>query len=483
MNVSFFLNLLHLGQGRLKRAALSSFCLQAGENKVYCQNLRKEVNDMKQLRGKPLVLVGFTLFSMFFGAGNLIFPPFLGAQAGAAAWPAMAGFAVSAIGFPVLGVVAVAKSGGLRTLAGRVHPAFAGVFTLLIYLSIGPGLAIPRTASTSFEMVAPFLPEQLAWGQALYSAVFFALAAAVALRPERLTDRLGKILCPVLILLIVVLFVGCIVHPVAGGYGSVGEAYRRLPVVTGFLGGYQTMDTIAALNFGAVIALNIRAKGISDDGQVVRGTIRAGWIAGGVLLVIYAMLAHVGALSGAAFPGSENGAETLSNLAMALFGPAGGILLAAIFFIACLNTCIGLLSCCSDYFHTILPRISYRGWVVLFAAVSAVISNIGLSGILRLSTPVLNAIYPPALVLILLSFAGRRLEKGGLVYPLTVGFVCVESVVAALFKAKITIPFVTAAIRAIPLGDIELGWVLPAVAGVALGLLLDGFCRKPRDAA
>ena len=112
---------------------------------------------MQKLHGKNLLLVGFTLFSMFFGAGNLIFPPFLGAQAGTATWPAFAGFAMSAIGLPVLGVIAVARSGGLSALAGRVHSRFAAVFTLLIYLSIGPCLAIPRTASTSFEMFAPII--------------------------------------------------------------------------------------------------------------------------------------------------------------------------------------------------------------------------------------------------------------------------------------------------------------------------------------
>ena len=115
---------------------------------------------MKQLSRKNLILVGLTLFSMFFGAGNLIFPPFLGQMAGKYVWIAMAGFAVTAIGFPILGVIAVAKSGGLDTLAKRVHPIFAFIFTLLIYISIGPALAIPRTAGTSFEMaVLPFLWE------------------------------------------------------------------------------------------------------------------------------------------------------------------------------------------------------------------------------------------------------------------------------------------------------------------------------------
>ena len=180
------------------------------------------------LRGKKQLLIGFTLFSMFFGAGNLIFPPYLGAQAGTRLWLAFAGFAVSAIGLPIAGVVAVARAGGLPQLAERVHPRFAQVFSILVYLSIGPCLAIPRTASTSLEMLVPLL----GGGRGLqlgYSVVFFTAAFLVALRPEKLTDRLGHVLCPALIALILILFAGCLLHPVAAQYGTPAAAYAQLP--------------------------------------------------------------------------------------------------------------------------------------------------------------------------------------------------------------------------------------------------------------
>ena len=375
---------------------------------------------------------------------------------------------MSAIGLPVLGVVAVARSGGLSALAGRVHPRFAAVFTMLIYLSIGPCLAIPRTASTSFEMFAPIIGGGTA-KQAVYSVLFFAVAFLIALRPDKLTDRLGKILCPTLIVLIVVLFAGCLVAPVASHYGAVQSNYASLPAAAGFLGGYQTMDTIAALNFGAIIALNIRAKGIEEEKQVVRGTIRAGWIAGALLLVIYAMLTHVGALSGAAFPLGESGADTLSSLAYALFGTPGRILLAAIFLIACLNTCIGLISCVSEYFHGLFPRVSYRAFAAFFSVASMVVSNIGLAGIIRLSTPVLNAIYPAAIVLIVLSFV-PQLASFRLVYPLAVGLTCVQSVTEALAHSGLSIPVWTDAVAFLPLTAAGFGWVLPALIGLLLGL-------------
>ena len=418
------------------------------------------------LRGKKLFLVGFTLFSMFFGAGNLIFPPFLGAQAGTALWLAFAGFAVSAIGLPIAGVAAVARAGGLPVLAGRVHPRFAQVFAVLVYLSIGPCLAIPRTASTSFEMLTPLVGRSTL-GQFLYSLVFFTAAYFVALRPEKLTQRLGRILCPTLLVLIVVLFAGCILRPAASGYGVPTAAYAALPAAQGILDGYQTMDALAALNFGAVIALNIQAVGITEEAAVRRGTIRAGLVAGGMLLVVYAMLGHAGAETGTVYPGLATGAEVLTALAQQLFGRAGLVLIAAIFVIACFNTCVGLIACVGQYFHQLLPRIPYPALAAFFAAASMLVSNLGLAAIIRLSTPVLNAIYPAAIVLILLSFM-PGLEKHRAVYPLCMGLTALQSIAAAL-----PLGAVSAAANALPLGSMGFGWVLPALAGLAGGLLLN----------
>ena len=412
---------------------------------------------MQKLSGKSLLLVSFTLFSMFFGAGNLIFPPHLGAQAGTSLWPAFAGLAVSAVGLPIAGVVAVARAGGLDRLAGRVHPVFAMVFTILVYLSIGPCLAIPRTASTSFQMLVPLIGGGTGL-QLAYSVLFFTAAFLVALRPEKLTNWLGRILCPSLILLIVVLFAGCLAHPLAAYYGAPSAEYAALPAVQGILYGYQTMDTLAGLNFGAVIALNIRARGVTESRAVESGTIR---------LAVYAMLSHAGAQTGAVYPGLATGAEVLTALAQQLFGRAGLVLIAAIFVIACFNTCVGLIACVGQYFHQLLPRIPYPAIAAFFAVASMLVSNLGLAAIIRLSTPVLNAIYPAAIVLILLSFM-PGLEKHRAVYPLCMGLTVLQSIAAAL-----PLGAVSAAANALPLGSMGFGWVLPAAVGLAAGLLLN----------
>lgn len=430
---------------------------------------------MQRLSRRNQIFVGITLFSMFFGAGNLIFPPILGLSAGTAVTPAFAGFAISAIGLPILGVMAVARSGSLSALAGRAGKWFAPVFTMLIYLSIGPCLAIPRTASTSFEMaVTPFLSQgaPAALYQAAYSIVFFAAALTLAFRPSRLVDWLGKRLAPALLILIGALFVGCLFHT-GNPPAEPAAAYVSAPLGQGFVDGYQTMDAIAALIFGIVLTVNIRAKGVTEDRAVVNTIFRASWLAAALFLAVYGILTYIGNAHGAA--DSQNGAQLLSGVSRDLFGHAGAVVLAAIFVIACLNTCISLLSCCGEYFSRLFPRCSYRFWVLFFAVVSAVVSNAGLNLILKLSVPVLNCLYPAAIVLILLAFLPDRLyQRRPLVYSLPVGLATAFGLLYALEQAKLPIPGLTALAKAFPLYGAGLGWLLPAGLGLLAGLLIPG---------
>lgn len=418
------------------------------------------------------LLMGVTLFSMFFGAGNLIFPPYLAYQAGGATWPAMISFCISAIGFPILGVVAIAKCGGLDALAGRVHPKFAQVFILLCYLSIGPGLAIPRNAGTSFEMaVLPFLSEgaPLSLIRTGYSVVFFAVAMVIALRPEKLSDRMGKVLTPILLALIAAIFVGTLIH--GGSYAPASGIYQENPF-QGFIDGYQTMDAIAALNFGLIIALNIQSKGVKEEKDVVRETVYAGWMAGGLLLVVYCALAHVGGIAGGFVEGATNGAGTLTGVVAELFGPLGSVILAGIFVIACLNTTTGLLSCCSNYFHDLLPRVPYRAWVVFFAITSTVVANVGLDALLAISVPILGAIYPIALVLIVLGLGRHPFDRVPGVYAGAVLFAGIISLLTTLMELGVMADAIQGVLLHLPLYGLGLHWVLPAVVGGVLGALL-----------
>lgn len=436
---------------------------------------------MEKFRFKDRILIGITLFSMFFGAGNLIFPPFLGAEAGKQTIPAFIGFLLSAVCLPVLGVIAVTKSSGINNIASKVHPKFAFVFIMILYLSIGPCLAIPRTASTSFSMaVTPFFGGDKLWiFQIIYTVIFFVATSLVALHPEKLTEFLGKRLTPILLTLILVLFVGSLIHP-AGDFAAAKGAYSNNAPVGGFLYGYQTMDTLAALNFGMIVAMNVREKGIKKEKSVMFETINAGWIAGVILFVVYGMLAYVGAVSSDRFSNAIDGTETLTNMVSFLFGKAGAILLAVLFVIACFNTCVGLLSCCGKYFNEVFPKVSYKNWVFIFAAFSMVVSNIGLNAILKFSVPLLNTIYPMAILLIILSCLERFISEYKYIYVLSVVFCGVASVISVLDQQGIAIPFITEYAHFIPGYELGFGWVIPTVLGIVIGAL---FGKKTKNIA
>jgi LIVCS family branched-chain amino acid:cation transporter len=435
---------------------------------------------MKKLSKKESLFVSLMLFSLFFGAGNLIFPPFLGQSAGGNTWIAMAGFFITAVGFPVLGVVAVAKSGGLSNLTKRVNPVFAVIFTSLIYLSIGPCLGIPRAGSLPFEMsVAPYLPEGISKPLALFlfTLVFFAVAYWLSLTPAKLVDRMGKVLTPILLLLITVVFLSSIIKPL-GGYGDATGEYLTSPFIKGFLEGYLTMDTIAALNFGIVIAVAIKSLGIKDEKEVVKSSIKAGVVAGTLLIIIYSMLCHLGATSGGKFGNTENGAQTLTNVVNYLFGGPGAILLAIIFTLACLTTCVGLITSCSEYFATVTNKISYKNFVRILSISSMTLANMGLTKILAISVPVLNAIYPISIMLIVLAIMDKLLKGSSIVYGLTILFTGIVSITDALSQVGIKLGFLIGIFSKLPLYSEGLGWVVPAIAGVMIGLVLKSLKEK-----
>ncbi|WP_053984590.1 branched-chain amino acid transport system II carrier protein [Niameybacter massiliensis] len=436
---------------------------------------------MKQLSKKDLLFVGLMLFSLFFGAGNLIFPPFLGQSAGDKVWIALGAFLITAVGFPVLGVIAVAKSGGLPNLASRVHPLFATIFTILIYLSIGPCLGIPRAGSLPFEMVvAPYLPQGVSdvLARLLFTLVFFLVAYWLSLSPTKLVDRMGKVLTPTLLSLILVVVIGSIFKPL-GAYGEATGAYIESPFVTGFLEGYLTMDTIAALNFGIVIALAIRTKGVQEEKDVVSTSIKAGLIAGGLLVVIYGVLAHLGAASGGRFGVTENGAHTLTNVMTYLFGQPGAVLLAVIFTLACLTTSVGLITSCSQYFATLTNKVSYKNWVRILAVSSMFLANMGLSKILAISIPVLDMIYPIAIMLIVLAMLDRFFKQSRAVYGLTILLTGVVSIMYGLGGFGINVG--VKVFGNLPLYAKGLGWVVPALVGMLVGYMIEVFMGKNKE--
>lgn len=432
-----------------------------------------------KLSKRNMMLVSFMLFSLFFGAGNLIFPPFLGQSAGEHTFPAMLGFLMTAVVLPVLGVVVVARFDGLDKLGQQVGKRFGLVFTVLIYLSIGPGLGIPRAASVPFEMAfAPYLPEgsSSALWMAVYSLLFFAVALWLCLTPSKLVSRIGNYLTPALLILLVFLFVSFLFRGEVD-VASAQAAYARTPFLKGFTEGYNTMDTIAALNFGLVIATTLGSFGLTEKKDVLRHTVLAGVFAGGILVLVYAMLAYMGCCSSGVYALPENGAQTLRAIVYQVFGAPGAVLLAAIFTLACLTTCVGLINSISQYFSTLLPKLSYRQWVFVITGFSFLVCNLGLNTILSVSVPVLNAIYPVSIVLILLGLSHRLWRNNRFVYPCVVGGTAIVSVIYAMDEAGL--PALLA--RVLPLYSEGYGWLCVAAVVLAVSVLLALVGRRKKD--
>ncbi|MBS4218381.1 branched-chain amino acid transport system II carrier protein [Bacillus sp. FJAT-49711] len=430
---------------------------------------------MNRLTNKEVIFIGFMLFSMLFGAGNLIFPAYLGQAAGENVWQSVMAFIISDAGLAVLAFIAVAKSGSLNTLVNRVHPAFALLFPMAIYLSIGPALAIPRAGSLSYEMgVKPFLPPSIASSPAgllIYTVVFFSIVFWFAKSPSKLVDRFGKILTPALLILIVLVFIKALYTDLPS-FKEASLSYKNYPISQGFLDGYQTMDAIGALIYGIMFTNIFRSKKITGKSSQVKYLVMVGLISASLLAFCYLIIAYLGA-SASMFGKVDNGAIVLSTILHQLFGPTGKIVLGFIFTLACLSVSIGLITSCAQYFSTIIPKFSYTRWAILLCLTSGLVANLGLSQIIKVSVPVLGIMYPMAIALIILGLLPDRFPfQERSVYVGTIGLIGLFSVLDIINSSLLQGSF-SEVFSLIPLYDKGFGWVIPGLIGFTCGIIFE----------
>jgi branched-chain amino acid:cation transporter, LIVCS family len=425
----------------------------------------------RKLPLKEIIVLGFFMFALFLGAGNIIFPPLLGQQAGESLLPAIIGFLVTGVGLPLLAVFTIARSGGdLNDLSNKVHPSFAKIFPVIIYLTIGPFFGIPRTGTVTYEIgVAPFLANESSLGLFISTFVFFLITFWLALNPAKLVDRVGKVLTPLLLLLIVVISIRGFVSPI----GSVNEAvgkYRDGAFFGGFVEGYLTMDAIAALVFGIVVINRVHEMGVKKAANVRSYTIKAGIIAGLGLSFVYISLSYIGATSVEGVGLQDNGGAILSSVTSLLFGPLGSILLALVITGACLTTSVGLVAACGEYLSTRFSKLSYPVVITILCLFSFTMANLGLSQLISVSIPLLITIYPIAIVLVLLSLLHSYIPVSRAVYIGAIIGAGIVSIYDGLTTAGIKIDLISAGFNFIPLYTNGLGWLLPSIVGGLMGL-------------
>lgn len=438
---------------------------------------------MKEYLSKnQFLIISLMLFSMFFGAGNFIFPPMVGRDAGINLYEAIMFFCLTAVALPVLGVAAVAKSETLDNLVKRVDPVFGIIFTLLVYIVIGPAFAIPRAANMPFEVsIAPLVPENFNQiSLFIYSIIYFLINYFICINPNKMVNTLGKFLTPVMLVLIFVLLAGAFISPMNDGAGfaqPIGK-YATHPAASGFLDGYQTMDALASLVFAIVVINAMRALGIKNKKSLVSSTIKAGVLAGAILMVVYIALAYIGASSSVMFADAKNGANLLSGVTFHLFGNFGRLLLGSIFLLACLTTTVGLITSASEFFCKFNDKLGYKFWVITWSLLSFCVANIGLDAILKYSIPVLNAIYPVAIILIILALINNFLESSALIYRSCIYLAVIIGVVNALDSSGIAVPVLSDLFRKLPFYDEGLGFVIPEIACFALTYIIHIFRKK-----
>lgn len=436
-------------------------------------------------------VVGVMLFALFFGAGNLIFPAQLGQYAGTNLWPAVIGFLITGVGLPFLGILAMGFSGSrnLQELAGRIHPIYGIIFTALLYLTIGPFFAAPRTGAVAYDIgIAPFLGESFEGaGLIVFTLLFFAVTLWLSLNPAKIVDRVGKILSPGIIILLLVLLVMVIVKPM-GAIEAPQDAYASGAFMKGFTEGYNTMDALASLVFGIIVINAIHALGVKSTRGVLVATAKSGIVAIVFLGILYTGIAYLGATSTEAFGLFDTGGPVLGSAASHYFGMTGSIMLTIVIILACLTTSIGLMTACAEYFHTLFPKISYKIFVSFFTAMTFVVANFGLANIINYSIPVLMFLYPLAIVLMLLTFLSPLFNHSRIVYVSATVVTFMISIIdgvktfCELFEMEYfgwLAPIVSFYEEVLPLYSEGLGWLLPVVIVIAITGVIVRLQRPP----
>lgn len=435
--------------------------------------MKKGFSMHDRMTAGQIVAVSFMLFAMFFGAGNMIFPPMLGAQAGEHMVPAMLGFIAGDAGIAVLAIAAVALTGNrLTDLGNLVGKRFSAFMAITIYLLIGPLFALPRTGSVSFELaVVPFLNGgSIFLPSILFTAVFFGVTYYLSSNPSRIVDIVGKVLTPCLLVAIGIIFISALLHP----YGVLEEAngaYVSAPFFQGFMEGYNALDGPAGLAFAVLVIAAVRSYGVRNPAQIAKYTVLSGIGASILLSVVYFTLAYLGGCSGS-LGTFDNGGKMLTAIAGTTVGQFGVVLLGFTVLLACLTTSIGLVTSFSEYFSTQYPTRTYKKIAAVVCVFSFCIANVGLTTLIQFSLPVLIIIYPVTIVLILQSFFKNWIGTHRAAYWTGLTLAFLVSVIQSFDSMNIALGILTEIASMLPFYDLGVGWLIPALGGTLLGYLI-----------
>ena len=417
---------------------------------------------------KDVIILGFALFAMFFGAGNLIFPPFLGVISGANWLTGFGGFILSDVGLALLAIIAAAKCNGqVDKILSRSGKKLGLILGSAIMICLGPLLAIPRTSATTFEMgISPLFD---GFSPILFSIIFFAMTFILTIKPSKVVDIIGQFLTPALLIALGVLIVKGIVSPL--GEMSLTAMSENL-FAEGIKQGYQTMDALGAVALSAVIISSLANKGYKNENQKVKLTLKAGIVAAIGLILVYGGLTYLGATVSTIYGQDVSQTSLIVEITASLLGNPGKIILAIIVMLACLTTAIGLTSATAQFFEKITNgKLKYELIVTVVCIFSAIVSNFGVSTIIKFSGPILDIIYPAMVVLVIMTLFGNKIKNNNAFKGATYTALLVSIITVLNSMGLINIPF----INKLPLSSLGFNWILPVLIGAVIGNFIPSF--------
>ena len=419
-------------------------------------------------KSKDIIVVGFALFSMLFGAGNLLFPPYLGLISGKEWIISLTGFVLADVGISLLVLAACAKySGDLDKVLNRAGKNVSKLIGIAAILCIGPLLAIPRTAATTLEMgIVPILGESNILISIISSIIFFGLTLALAIRQSKVVDIIGKILTPTLLIALLILIINGIMNPI-GDLNSAAMIENLFQ--EGVSQGYLTMDALGVAALATVIISSIDDRGYKNSNEKIKLTMKSGLVAGLGLIIVYGGLMYLGAMlsniDGNPYGVNTPQASLMVVLTNILFGYTGKIILCVIVTLACLTTAIGLTSATAKYFSNITNgKLKYKSTVIAICLFSMVVSNFGVDTIIKFSSPILEVVYPVLMVLAAMSLIFANIKndnvfKGAALATFIVSLLTVANGLWGIAPVMIKLP----------LASFGFNWIVPAIIGALIG--------------
>ncbi|RDY23162.1 branched-chain amino acid transport system II carrier protein [Romboutsia maritimum] len=411
-------------------------------------------------KNKDIIIIGFALFSMFFGAGNLIFPPYIGMTSGSNWLISFLGFVLADVGIILLSINAVIRAGSFQGVLGRAGKTFGIMLEFIMMLCLGPILVIPRTGATTYEMsISPLFNSV---NPIVFSILFFALTLVLTIRPTKVMDIIGKFLTPILLVTLALLILKGIVSPI-GKLNT--EINSKDLFVTGITQGYQTMDALGIGGIAALIMTSLVSKGYKDKKENASLAIKSATIASIGLVLVYGGLAYLGATVSTKYDISISQTALLVNITKDLLGSTGSVLLSLVVAFACLTTAIGLTSVTAKYFEDVSnKKLKYQHLVIFICVFSSIVSNLGVDKIISIAAPILTVIYPVSIVLVIMSSLKKVFVKDS-IFKGAAYATLITSILTVVDSLGVSISL----IHKLPLESIGFNWVVPAILGGIIG--------------